>query len=129
LCKLKGKPLIWYSIQAAKGSKLLTRWLVSTDGVDIAAVAERYGAEVPFLRPPSMATDTCRIELALKHALEFVEHQERVQYDLVVLLQNSSSLRTSEDIDWCLNLLYGHMKDADSVACAYLVDHEDLKLR
>lgn len=76
-----------------------------------------------------MATDTCRIELALKHSLEFVEHQEQSRYDLVVLLQNSSPLRTSEDIDWCVNLMSGHLHDADSVASAYLVDHEHLKLR
>jgi len=59
-----------------------------------------------------------------------VEQQEDEQYDLVVLLQNSSPLRSSEDIDWCIKLMAGHMHDADSVASACLIDHEHpLKLK
>jgi CMP-N-acetylneuraminic acid synthetase len=87
-------------------------------------VAIEYGADVPFLRPAELATDDCRIEGALRHALEWAEHQEQAKYDMVCLLQNSSPLRTGEDIDWCVRLLSGHLHDADSVASTYLAEHE-----
>ncbi len=74
------------------------------------------------MRPAEYATDEARIELALIHALwELGQNGE--SYDLVVLLQNSSPLRTSDDIDFCVNLLEGHT-EADSVASAYMVEHE-----
>src|SRR5215218_11201575 len=56
--ELAGHPLIAYSIAAARQSGVFNAILVSTDSPDIAAVAERYGAEVPGLRPPEMATAT-----------------------------------------------------------------------
>ena len=58
---LKGKPLIAYSIDAALKSKYIDRVVVSTDGEDIAAVAKEWGADVPFLRPDYLASDTARL--------------------------------------------------------------------
>lgn len=73
------------------------------------------------MRPAEYATDECRIELALIHASHWVTRQADY-HDLIVLLQNSSPLRTSDDIDFCVNLLEGH-PEADSVASAYMVEH------
>ena len=110
---ISGKPLIAYSIDAAKSSKLLDRTVISTDDPEIAAVSKEYGAEVPFLRPLEMATDEISIYPALIHAMLWLEEQEGWQADYVVLLQPTSPLRTGEDIDNAIELAFD--KDADSV--------------
>lgn len=96
---LAGKPLIAWSILAGRGSKYVDRLIVSTEDEEIAEVARRCGAEVPFLRPAHLAKDdTPGIDPVL-HALE-----ELPGYDYVVLLQPTSPLRDSGDIDGCLEL-------------------------
>ena len=80
----------------------LMKVVVSTDGQDIAKMASAYGADV-IMRPPEYATDDCRIELAVKHALDESERLEG-EYDAVMLLQNSSPLRTTYDINRCIEL-------------------------
>lgn len=107
---LDNKPLIWYSIVAVNHAKLLTRTIVSTDSIPILSVAKRFGAEVPFLRPPELADDKSRIDDAVLHALNYCEAEEGKQYDAVVLLQNST-LRLGIDIDKCIELL----NDGDAV--------------
>lgn len=67
---LKGKPLIAYSIDAALKSKYIDRVVVSTDGEDIAAVAKEWGADVPFLRPDYLASDTAKTIDAVLHCIE-----------------------------------------------------------
>ncbi|HMU70535.1 MAG TPA: acylneuraminate cytidylyltransferase family protein, partial [Chitinophagales bacterium] len=54
---LNGHPLLAYSILAAQQSELITRIIVNTDDLDIAAIAQQYGAEIPFLRPANLALD------------------------------------------------------------------------
>src|SRR3989344_2888966 len=56
-----GKPLIYYSIKNAKDSGIFDRIVVDTDSPKIADVAKKCGAEVPFLRPPELATSTAQI--------------------------------------------------------------------
>ena len=67
---LKGKPLIAYSIDAALKSKYIDRVVVSTDGEEIAAVAKEWGADVPFLRPDYLASDTAKTIDAVLHCIE-----------------------------------------------------------
>ena len=92
---LAGKPLIAWTIDAARRSASLSRRVLSTDCAEIAAVGRQHGIEVPFLRPAELATDTARIEDAIIHALDNFDGP----YDYVVLLQATSPLRTAEDID------------------------------
>lgn len=99
IAPLLGKPLIAYTIDAAKGSKLLTRCIVSTDNEEIAEVARGLGADVPFLRPKELATDTATSISVVQHALEWVKANDGEEYDYVMILQPTSPLRTSEDID------------------------------
>ncbi len=66
---LAGKPLIAYSIEIAKQIPQVQRIIVSTDDAEIAAVAKDWGAEVPFMRPKELASDTCSERLAWQHAL------------------------------------------------------------
>src|SRR6476469_9754502 len=69
-----GKPLIAYTIETALAAKnVLTRVLVSTDDAEIAEIARRYGAEVPFLRPADLANDTAAMIPVIQHAVRFAE--------------------------------------------------------
>lgn len=109
---LAGKPLIAYTIEAAQHSQLTTA-IVSTDSEDIAEVSRQYGAWVPFLRPTNLATDSAKAIPVIQHALRFVEEQEGVTYDAVMMLQPTTPFRTGEDIDKALKLL--ERTGADSV--------------
>jgi CMP-N,N'-diacetyllegionaminic acid synthase len=91
---LAGKPLIAWTIEAARASRYLDRTVLSSDDDEIIRVAEEHGCEVPFHRPAHLAADdTPGIEPVL-HALEQLEG-----FDYVVLLQPTSPLRTPTDID------------------------------
>lgn len=118
---LLGKPLIAYTLQAALASQYITHLIVSTDDPEIANVTYSLGANVPFMRPPELALDdTPQLNVVL-HALETIEHIEQVQYDIVVLLQPTTPLRTTEDIDSALAQLF--TTDADSIVSFYQVTH------
>lgn len=92
-----GKPLIAWTIEAAKKSKYLDRLILSSEDPEIIKVAEKWGLEVPFVRPTELAQDdTPGIDPVL-HALT-----ELSNYDYMVLLQPTSPLRTAEDIDRCI---------------------------
>ena len=92
-----GKPLIAWTIAAARCSTYLDRIIVSTDSDDIAAIARQYGAEVPFMRPAHLAADDSPGIAPVIHALD-----QLPGYGWVVLLQPTSPLRTAVDIDACL---------------------------
>ena len=97
--RLAGKPLIAYTIEEALKSKILDRVIVSTEDKEIAEIAKRYGAEVPFMRPKELADDTAPTLPVIQHAVKFIEIEEKTKYDYVVVLQPTAPLRLSEDID------------------------------
>jgi len=70
---LAGKPLISYTIQAAKKSGIFDFLMVSTDGKEIADTAVKAGAEVPFIRPPELATDDAKGIDVLFHAMDWCQ--------------------------------------------------------
>lgn len=113
LAPVDGSPLIAYTIEAARQAKLLTRCVVSTDDENIASVARGLGADVPFLRPAALATDDALTFPVLLHALEHVEREDGRAYQIVVLLQPTTPLRTAEDIDEGVRMLTD--RGADSV--------------
>lgn len=94
-----GKPLIVWTIEAALRSTLLDAVVVSTDDPEIAEVARDAGAQVPFMRPAELAQDQTPGLDPVLHALE-----QLPQYDSVLLLQPTSPLRGTDDIDACLRL-------------------------
>lgn len=100
---LGGKPLIVHTIEAARRSKYLSRTIVSTDDEEIGRVSRAHGAEVPFVRPADLATDTADMVSVLRHATRHVEEEEQREADLVVLLQPTSPFRTAADIDACID--------------------------
>jgi len=97
--KLLGKSLIFYTIKAALRSKFIDRTIVSTDGKKIAEIAKKYGAEVPFLRPAHLATDTAHTPAVIEHAINYLEKDDGYRVNIVVTLQPTSPLRQAEHID------------------------------
>lgn len=94
-----GKPLIAWSIQHALSSSLVDRVIVSTDDQAIADVAREYGADVPFMRPAQLATDSAATEPSLIHALDWLKENEGYIPDNVILLQATSPFRKPGTID------------------------------
>jgi CMP-N,N'-diacetyllegionaminic acid synthase len=113
LVNLAGKPLLEYTIRAAQASRRLSRTILSTDDPEIIDVGRSFGMDIPFIRPAGLATDEASSARVAKHALQFSENQEGKAYDLVCLLQPTSPLRTSNDIDSAIDML--EKSDADSV--------------
>jgi CMP-N-acetylneuraminic acid synthetase len=125
---LAGLPLIAYTIREALRSKLITRYVVSTDDAEIADVARAHGAEVPFLRPPELSTDTASSKDCLKHAVEFMERRDGCRYDFVIELMCTHAFKTAEDIDAALEKLVS--TGADSViGMARLYDHHPARIK
>ncbi|MEQ9265263.1 MAG: acylneuraminate cytidylyltransferase family protein [Balneolaceae bacterium] len=101
--KLRGKPLISYTIDAAREVLEDEYICLSTDSKEIKELAESIGLEVPFIRPSELAQDTSGTYEVLIHALDFYE-QKGVSFDIVVLLQPTSPLRTKAHIKEALEL-------------------------
>jgi CMP-N-acetylneuraminic acid synthetase len=119
---LLGKPLIAHTIEAARQARSLDRILVSTDDPEIAAVARRYGAEVPFLRPAEFATDTASSLSVIRHAIAWLALHEHYQPDAVAILPPTSPLRTVEQIDRTIGLLWSSGLDS-AVTIIPVQDH------
>lgn len=113
LAMVGGKPLIAWTIEAARAARRLTRTIVSTDTEEIAEVARQWGADVPFLRPPELARDDTPHLPVVLHALDWLRDQEKFNADYLLGLQPTSPLRTAADIDAAIAL--AQEKDADSV--------------
>lgn len=112
---LCGKPLISYSVLAGLESRYIDRVMVTTDSEGIAKVSRQFGADVPFLRPEYLASDTAKTIDAVLHAIEWL-HSRGEAYDILVLLQPTQPLRTAGDIDRALEAYIGHgMQDLVSV--------------
>lgn len=101
LRELAGKPLIAWSILAARAAERIDQVVVSTDDEAIAEAARAYGADVPFLRPASLATDAAPTEPVMAHALDWYEAAGQ-KFDNIVLLQPTSPLRREGTIDAAL---------------------------
>jgi len=103
---INGIPLIAYTIEAAKNAKLLTDFLVTTEDAEILKVAKEYGAPTPFIRPESLSGDEIRNIETVNHALMFMEEKRGFQYEIVVLLQPTSPIRSSDHIDQAVRMLW-----------------------
>jgi CMP-N,N'-diacetyllegionaminic acid synthase len=97
---IAGKPLIAWSVEAAKKAALLIGHcdvIVSTDSSEIAEVAKHYGADAPFLRPEHLAIDTAASIDVMLHALDFMEQQGKF-YKYVAMIEPTSPQRSAEDL-------------------------------
>lgn len=93
-----GKPLIAWTIEAAKNSKYLDRVILSSEDNEIISAARKWGCEVPFVRPKELSKDKTPGIDPVIHAVNSVGDI----YDYIVLLQPTSPLRIAEDIDVCI---------------------------
>lgn len=98
---LNNKPLIAHSIESAKRNKYIDKVFVSTDDKEIAEIAKRHGAEVPFLRPSNLAQDDSPEWLSWQHAVNFLE-KEQDPFDIFVTLPTTSPLRNDIDVCNCI---------------------------
>jgi CMP-N,N'-diacetyllegionaminic acid synthase len=112
-----GRPLIAWTIEAARSAPGITRIVVSTDSVEIADVARHYGAEVPMLRSSSLARDETPGIEPVVHAVEWLDEHERYRPDCVALLQPTSPLRTAADVEAALALMWTRNSDAVVSVC------------
>jgi CMP-N,N'-diacetyllegionaminic acid synthase len=110
---LAGHPMAAWILSAARRSECVTRLVVSTDSPRYAAVARRYGAEIPVLRPPELATSEAPDSLFILHMLDHLEAAEGYRPDVVLRLVATSPLQTPEDIDAVVDALLAD-PDADS---------------
>lgn len=124
---LGGKPLIGYTIEAAKKARLVTRVIVSTDSKEIASVSRSFGAEVPFLRPNEIAqTDSTEMQFFI-HALDWLAEHEGYIPDLIVLLYPTSPFRKPESIDKAIETMLAH-PEADSLRSVRLCSEHPYKM-
>lgn len=116
---LAGLPLIAHSIRFAQSCPEIGHAVVSTDDEEIAAVARKFGGEVPFLRPPDLARDDTPALPVLQHALREGQQAPGLRSEFVVLLQPTNPARLPEDLTRALQVLR-----ADSKAVAVVTVSE-----
>jgi len=109
-----GHPLLTYSIAAGLKARAVGRVIVSTDDAEISSVAREYGAEVPFLRPASLALDGTPDLPVFEHALAWLESHEGYRPEIVVQLRPTSPVRPPDCVDRAVETLLAH-PEADSV--------------
>lgn len=103
--QLGNMPLIAYTIIAARKCSVDKRVIVSTEDVEIAEVSKRYGAEIPFMRPSELASDTASSVDVVKHAAEWINRNDKYSYDYICLLQPSAPFITYQDLNESLRMI------------------------
>ncbi|MDC0308929.1 acylneuraminate cytidylyltransferase family protein [bacterium] len=119
------KPLLAYSIAYSLKSKLVNKTVVTTDSTEIAVIAKKYGAMVPFLRPAEYADDDSRDYLFMRHALDYFENEGEI-YDLYVLLRPTSPIRSENLIERSIDILNKY-KNATSVRSVAKIKEHPLR--
>lgn len=120
IINLLGKPLIQYTIEAAKKSRKINRIIVTTDNKEIAEISKKSGIEV-IERPKELATDTSLTKDAIIHVVELLKGNN-YSPGAIITLQPTSPLRTSKHIDKAIDLFLSH-PNADSLVSCIEVPH------
>ena len=118
---LGNKPLICYSIEAAKESQYLTEILISTDSLNIFKIAKEFQCEPPFIRPIYLAEDSSSSIDVVMHAIDFFENKN-IFFDAVCLLQPTSPFREKGFIDFSIQKFIE--KKVDSLISVLPIPHE-----
>jgi CMP-N,N'-diacetyllegionaminic acid synthase len=116
ILNLAGKPLIAWSIESALDSKYIDRVIVSTDDKEIAEISRDYSAEVPFIRPKELAADESSSINVVLHSINMLKEKGE-EYDFIMLLQPTSPLRTTKNVDEAIELLQSSNSDAVVSVC------------
>ena len=128
LVKIKGKPLIFYTIKEARKTEEITNYVVSTDSSKIKKVAQKYKADVPFLRPKKFSKDNSSSASALKHALIECEKIFNKKFDYVVELMSTNPLKKAQDIKSVIKILLKNKSDS-VIAVNQLFDHHPARIK
>lgn len=115
---LNGVPLIGHTISQAQNCSAIDDLIISTDSIEIAKIAQSFGANVPFLRPDDLASDTASKWPVFIHALEYYEKMTGKSVDYLVDLDVTVPLKTSADIDAAIALARNR-PDVDVVITGY----------
>lgn len=114
---LGGKPLIWWSIKAGLDSKFIDTLMISTDSKKIAEMALSFGADVPFIRPKALSSDSSSSFDVVEHAVKYYREKLGMEFDAAILLQPTSPLRTGRHIDEAFKLFFNKKADAVVSVC------------
>jgi CMP-N,N'-diacetyllegionaminic acid synthase len=126
--KICGKPLIAYTIEEALKSEHITDYIVSTDDHEIKLISEKFGANVPFLRPSNLSDDHSSSASALIHAVNFMEDIRNIKYDFIIELMCTNPLKNSNDIDTIIEEAIKN--NAESVIAVHkLDDHHPARIK
>jgi CMP-N,N'-diacetyllegionaminic acid synthase len=126
--QINGKPLIAYTIEEALKSSYIDDYIVSTDDQEIKIVAEKYKANVPFLRPSELSEDQSSSSSALIHAVNFMEEHNSCKYDFIIELMCTNPLKNRFDIDSIIEKAYS--TNAESVIAVHkLDDHHPARIK
>ena len=120
---LNGKPLIEYSIKYSLNCKLVNRTIVSTDSKEIAEIASALGAEIPFIRPKTLAEDLTPDFPVLKHALLELETINKEKIDLLILLRPTSPFRPSGLIEMGVQMIIANPNASSLRSVAISKEH------
>lgn len=122
-----GKPLMYYTIEAAKRTKNITRLIVSTDDEEMADIAQSLGVEVPFMRPKELAEDLTPDLPVFEYVLAELKSREGYVPDVVAHLRPTTPLKKTSDIDKGIELLLIH-PEAQSVRSVCEPMHTPFKM-
>ena len=128
LTKIKGKPLIFYTIKEAKKTKKLSNYIVSTDSIKIKKIVKKYKIDVPFIRPKKFSKDNSSSASALKHALIQCEKFYNKKFDYVVELMATNPLKSVVDINNIIKILLKYKADS-VIAVNQLYDHHPARIK
>ena len=117
LVRINKQPLLYYSIKSSLLSKKINKTVVSTDNKEIADYAKKMGVEI-IKRPKKLSSDRAQLEPVIEHVLSVLNKNEKYIPNLIILLQNTSPLRRSSDIDGAIRLLIS--KKFDSVLSGFV---------
>jgi len=118
-----GKPLIAWTIEASLNSKCISKTIVSSEDLEILGISLEYGAEI-IKRPDNLARDDSTSESVVMHALDYLESLGEI-FHYIILLQPTSPLRTSKDIDSAFKIM--SESNAKAVISVYEFDNKILK--
>ena len=128
IATLNGIPLLAYTIQEAQKSSMIDTYIINTDCQEIATVAQKFGAEVQFGRPPNLSLDTAQSGHTLKYVVERFETEKKVEVKIVTELMATNPLKIAFDIDACVKLLSKNKADS-TIAMGRLYDHHPSRIK
>lgn len=114
ILKLNSRPLLYWPIKTFMNSKFIDEFILSTDSTEISKQANRYKCKTPFLRPARLSKDNSSSIDAVIHAINFFKEQ-KITFDYVALLEPTSPLTDSGDLDKAIAKLVTNYKIADSI--------------